>query len=423
MLSLIAIPAVVVAAVVAWFISQPIIAERFSRKGDQAIESGLYELADSYYQQADSTDHNDGRYKIAQARVARMQRQFGRAREILQQVRSFAARDSVKREALLLEIQEGNARQHHEQFGGLLNQYPDDVDSVWHAYVEGFENEEAIDLAYKLAESWIKERRDSPLAHLKYAQLAQDRTDLSTAQRHYQTALRLQPNQRDAWEGLTQVALLNYDYRDALQYSEQVLRFDPENVEAKLHRAQSLTILQRDDEAMSELEHVLRLQSENFSARFDLANLLIKHEQAAKAIAVMKPFESEFNNDVAINYMLALAHQQLGDDDAATLFLQKHLDGGEELNRLEMLIENTPEPQRDFSFCKSVGMSYLQVKWDAAFRWLDQAAAMQPVDAALQNALADFARKRGDKVLEAKYREQAELVRRMLNTERAGQVR
>ncbi|WP_161604777.1 tetratricopeptide repeat protein [Roseiconus nitratireducens] len=417
-----AVAAIVIAVgFVAWMGTHQILARYWAAKGAGAVAVRQLDRAEADFQKAVSYDPNLGAGKIGLARVARLRGQFNRAREILQQLASAGiASEGTNRELLLVQIHEGRARELYGNFSRLISQRPDDVDAVWQAFVDGFEFSGEAELARELASNWLKESPDSPLAHLSMAQLAMERDEFEPAERHFALAAQLQPQLITAWQGLMRVSTINYQHRDALLYSEQVLALDPQNIEAQVRKADCLLVLHRDQEAMREFEGALESHSNNFSVRYELASLLLKHDQADRALEVMKPLTAEFSDDVAINYLMAVAHQQLGNDEAAEPYLQKHLDGRQALNRLTEMKFRTEPGDRDFSFCKTVGLAYLRYQWDAAFPWLDQAVRINPMDPEVQQALGDFAHKRGDGELANRYHRQADLVRQMLRRGHAG---
>lgn len=406
---------VLLAASATWFSVQRFRARSWAAAAQQALSERNFQRADACYQKADSLDYNAGRYRVGRARVARLRGDLQRSREIMQTIpRIGDDAAGVSRELTLLEAQDGRAPQLLDQFDRLKTQRPDDADAVFQAYVEGFDVADQREMARQLAFQWLEENSANPFAHLKVADFAYDADDPDASRKHYESALRLQPHLTSAWQGLSRIHADNFEYAKALKCSERVLTLDANNVEAKMRRGSCLNRLHQIPEAIAELESLLEIAPQHFAARYALVQLLIQQDQPARSIELMEQFFPEFEQDVSINYLMANAHQQLGDHDDAARFLQKHLDAREAVKQLEVEAFVTPPEQQDFEFCKSIGLRYLTYSWDAAFEWLQRANMLKPVDPTIQQALGDFSRKRGDTELAQKYYRQADQLRQYL---------
>lgn len=403
---------IVILCIVGWLGLRYNISTRQNSQATDALASRRLDLADQLFQSAEAWNRNSVVTLVGRARVARLQLDRERARQLLQDARiQYPGDERVVREELLLKIQSGRARELHQQFDRLLMEQEDDTAAVWEAYMMGFEVANDQQAVEEIAKQWLAEQPDCAIASLKNAELAYFNDQLETAESLYAVALGYDPDILDAHLGAARVASLLEKNHAVLVHCRQALRLDPENIEARLRLAKCLLVLHRDDDAVIEFERLIKDDPENFSARFDLVSHCIKNERPQRAIDLLEPIIVEFRDDVAINYLMAIAYQQLGDSAKAEPFLQRHLDARTELDQLTELELKTKPSQQDFAFCKRLGLIYLKYEWDSADHWLNQALTMNPNDPEVLDAIGNLERKRGDQETAVRFHQRAELIR------------
>ncbi|PNY34491.1 hypothetical protein C2E31_23035 [Rhodopirellula baltica] len=402
---------VLLVIVCGWFSFRYAMASYWAGLADHAIATTNYEHAATYYARADSYSRRGGKYLIGQARAARLLLQFDRAITLLDKLPPGGPEmENALRERLLAQVQAGEAKRLFGQFDMLLNQRSEDADAVWFAFADGFDNGGDAKAARNITTQWLARSPDSAFAHLCRGQLAYRDGDWETATQSFASALKLNNELKEAWQGLSRLSLSEYEYRRALTFTERVLEIDKRDLEANLRKANCLAILGESDAAIEIYEQIVLRQPNNFAARSDLAQLLVNQQYSQRAIDALESFFPEFSEDMAINYLVAEAYSQLGQLQKADEHLGVHLEGRKVTDSLTVAILKTPPSERDAAFCKATGMQYLRYQWDAAYDWLDQAVMMNPSDPEIHQALADFARKRGDVDLAEKYSQQAAIL-------------
>jgi adenylate cyclase len=192
-----------------------------------------------------------------------------------------------------------------------------------------------------------------PLSLLGYLDVIEG-VDLDGGLQRMERARQLEPNNQRILTRLANTAIRRGRLHDALRYCHQALRSDPLSANVHAIYGNTLYFIGRLDEAEAMRRKVLALSPGWLSGHFNLARVLLARNDAAAALAELRQEQSDFWRLTG----LALVHHALGqaaESDAALRdLMQKDLGG---------------------AAYQLVQVHAYRGEVDAAFEWLDRAAA------------------------------------------------
>ncbi|SFU94832.1 tetratricopeptide repeat protein [Pseudoduganella namucuonensis] len=97
----------------------------------------------------------------------------------------------------------------------------------------------------------------------------------------YRKAIELNPDYAEAWSGYGTLMQRMGEYKEALERHEHALRLDPGSAPARLHRANALRALKRNDEAVAAYRDALACGADAASVAYQLAALGEREAPAA----------------------------------------------------------------------------------------------------------------------------------------------
>lgn len=381
-------------------------------QGLQALDDRNFPKAKARFEAAQQWHSLHGRCSLSLARIARLQADAPGARELIEQAYLEGADMALTaREKLLLRVQSAGASRFAKQQDRLLKSHPEDATAVWQAYAIGHMTAQNDVATKAFLQRWESAQPDSAIAKATLATFYFELGEWELAEEYYRSATELNPNLPQAWTGLGQTYDATDQKRESLRCYREATRLDHSNTVAHLRLGKLLLEIGKADESMEHFESVLEQQPRNFSARLEIASFDLEEQRPAKAIEGVMPIINEFPDDVALNYVLATGHSDLGNQSEAQVYLDRHLQARENLERLNLferkLTTGNPTPTE----CKELGLGYLKYQWELADWWLQQAFAMNPLDLSVAEALLDVATKSGDPIAIRRYSEAVVLLR------------
>ncbi len=127
----------------------------------------------------------------------------------------------------------------------------------------------------------------------------------------YKAALTISPDRADALSNLGAAYVRLGQYDDAVRQYEAALKSDPLSSAVRLNLALAYYKSARPNEAIPQLKRVLASDPEARNAYLVLADCYLQTGQDKELIALLKPREQMFGNDLSYAYLLgtALLHQ------------------------------------------------------------------------------------------------------------------
>ncbi|NND98072.1 MAG: tetratricopeptide repeat protein [Pirellulaceae bacterium] len=404
-----AIFAVAALAVVVYLNAKSTFSMRWLDRANVAIESRQLDLADQYLDNAHQWSNRSGKVSLLRARVARLKNDPANARRFLTKARDEGAdRQTLEHEETLIKAQTGRARILIDQIESLINQSGEGAPYVLEAFALGFASDRDYPAALDIVDRWLAVEPESAMAHYRKGTFLQQTSRNEEAKKSLARAVELNPQLTEAHFALARVAFALQDDALALKHYRVVVAANPDNFAARMAKANLLLAMRKYDEAIEEFNWILERDSDNFSAQFNLASHYARHGEPQKTIDLLADWNRKLPDDVALNYLLANAHQQLGDDQLSESFLQRHLEGRKALDRLDTLTGQANSNLTDFELRKHLGLGYLQYQWDSAQVWLTQANAMRPYDVDVLRGLATYWQINGNEEFAKRYLESAE---------------
>lgn len=167
--------------------------------------------------------------------------------------------------------------------------------------------DEAADLYTTSLNRQIVSRHDHMyIMHIELARIAGSKRDLITAKKHFDHALRLQPNALKIYTEAAHVLLENGESKQALNLIEKAIIQHPDNLELRYERAVILQQMGALSQALSDYEFILRLKPNWVGILSSYASALIQAKRLPEAMTASKAA-------LRINPHSAAAHAALGE--------------------------------------------------------------------------------------------------------------
>jgi tetratricopeptide (TPR) repeat protein len=123
----------------------------------------------------------------------------------------------------------------------------------------------------------------------------------------YKTALALAPDRADAMSNLGAAYVRMGQYDDAVREYEAALKVDPTNSTIRLNLGLAYYKSARPDQAIQQLKRVVASDPDAKNAYLVLADCYLQTGQDQEVIALLRPREQLFGNDLAFAYILGTA--------------------------------------------------------------------------------------------------------------------
>lgn len=153
--------------------------------------------------------------------------------------------------------------------------------------------------------------------------------DLLGAIDTYKAALTLSPDRADALSNLGAAFVRLGQFDDAIKHYEEALKHDGMNAGVRLNLALAFYKSARPQHAIPQLKRVLASDPEARNAYLILADCYLQTGQDDQVVALLKPREQMFANDLAYAYLLGTALLHAGDGDAGQKYVDRVFGAGE----------------------------------------------------------------------------------------------
>ena len=153
--------------------------------------------------------------------------------------------------------------------------------------------------------------------------------DLLGAIETYKSALAIVPDRADALSNLGAAYVRLGQYDDAIAQYEAALKADPVNNAIRLNLALAYYKSARPNQAIPQLKRVLASEPEAKNAYLVLADCYLQTGQDQDLVALLKPREQMFGNDLAYAYLLGTALLHVNDVVEGQKYVDRVFGAGE----------------------------------------------------------------------------------------------
>jgi tetratricopeptide (TPR) repeat protein len=173
-------------------------------------------------------------------------------------------------------------------------------------------------------ERLFREHPEWPELHVLLGQAKAKEGDFPGARETLRHALELRADVPEAWFTLGEIHLRQGELPQAIAAFEAELAHTPGALQARYQLAVALDLADRPEDALRELGVVLRQRPTFADGRYLLGKVLLGEGRAAEAKSHLLAAAGEAPGDPNIHYQLALAHQRLGETDAAEAEFERY---------------------------------------------------------------------------------------------------
>ncbi|MEM9825470.1 MAG: tetratricopeptide repeat protein [Planctomycetota bacterium] len=412
-----AVLCVVFASVGGWLYQSSLAAsslDQMIQQGDRALASRRLDVARRVYEKAYEFSDSGGIAALRMAQVSRVENDAQGTSDWLDRAQSEGADpEQIRLQKKLMEVQTGAAQRLLRRLDVYLDQAGDAAAQVYDAYAMGFAAKQNSVAAGRIIDQWLKADPDSALARLRRGQTLMQRGDVATAKETFAEAVKRDPNLLDAHLGLVQAAMADEEPQTALRHIRIASAALPENFRVRLMYADLLTQSRQFAAAASQLEWLRRQQPDHFAVTYSLARYYVDHGKPEKAIEVLGEMTERLPDDVALNYLLARAHEDAGNSEKSREYLDRHLAGRQQLDKLDLLRGRAESGGASPVEKRTLALGYLPLQWDASERWLQECLSLQPNDPELHEAMSRFWWLNGNEHLAKQFAENANRLKQM----------
>lgn len=153
--------------------------------------------------------------------------------------------------------------------------------------------------------------------------------DLLGAIDTYKAALAISPDRADALSNLGAAYVRLGQYDDGIKQYEAALKSDPASSTARLNLALAYYKSARPNDALPQLKRVLASEPEARNAYLVLADCYLQTGQDQEVVALLKPREQMFGDDLAYAYLLGTALLHTGDSVEGQKYVDRVFGAGE----------------------------------------------------------------------------------------------
>lgn len=145
----------------------------------------------------------------------------------------------------------------------------------------------------------------------------------------YKAALAIQPDRADALSNLGAAYVRLGQYEDAVRQYEAALKADPVNNAVRLNLALAYYKSARPNEAIPQLRRVIASDPAAKNAYLVLADCYLQTGQDNEVVALLKPREQLFGEDLAFAYILGTALLHVDDTEEGQKYVDRVFGAGE----------------------------------------------------------------------------------------------
>ena len=153
--------------------------------------------------------------------------------------------------------------------------------------------------------------------------------DLLGAIDTYKAALSISPDRADALSNLGAAFVRLGQFDDAIKHYEEALKHDGMNAGVRLNLALAFYKSARPQHAIPQLKRVLASDPDARNAYLILADCYLQTGQDEQVVALLKPREQMFANDLAYAYLLGTALLHAGDSEEGQKYVDRVFGAGE----------------------------------------------------------------------------------------------
>jgi tetratricopeptide (TPR) repeat protein len=392
----------------AWFITRQVQAWNHLDAARDALERGESRLARRYLGRCLRTWPSSGEVHFLAAQAARRCGDLEEAREHLDR----AAECGWVKEALDLEraLWRVQVRELPAVEGYLLRclelRHPDSVlivEILTPAYLQNYQ----LDSAQRCADLWVDLAPQNPAAWHARGVLAEGKQSRHVAMESFLEAVRLGPTRRDSRQALVRALVRANRPADARPHLEELLRQDPDDVDAKVTLAECHKGLGQTDEARRLLDQVLLRWPDHAHALHQRGKLELETGDAKQAAAYLRRAVAgaPFDKEVLYTWQRCLERPGVAPPEEAAEW-KKRLQAVEaDLRLLNELTSKIPKEPGNAELRRSAGEVLLRNGQEAeGLRWLRSALAVQPDHAATHQTLAGYYEAKGNVGLAMEHR-------------------
>jgi tetratricopeptide (TPR) repeat protein len=321
-----------------------------------------------------------GETSLLKARAQRHLRNFERSDLLIRFARQLGGNPpEVDREAMLLSAQMGDLSEVSKEFPRLIQEAGSDLGEVLHAFSIGSLIRMQFRDALGMVGIWTKELPQDGMPYVVLGMLAQYRQQWTQASDAFAEALKRQPYLAAAQFGMAETKRHLNQWEEAVTYYRQYLQQQPASIEARKGMAESLLGTQKPQEAISLLEALVAEGKRDFEAQLLLGRSLLDEGRAKEAIERMAPLRELWPDDVDMNYALARAYAQDGQDSMAEPLFAKTEEGNKFLKDIDLRLMDAERQPNNAQLLYQVGHDLLHYSSrDEGRVWLQAALQANP---------------------------------------------
>ena len=218
-------------------------------------------------------------------------------------------------------------REANERVDGILKEQPNDARAreIKAVLLVVFGEREGIDKAVSEFKSLIQASPENPYLRYQLARAYQARREIGPAQKELREALRRRADFVPARIALAELAMDTFQYKEAFQEANEILKITPENPHARLLRAAAQVGLGEFSQALRELSRLIQETPQAGGAHLQLAMLEIADKRFAEGESILRRIYQPGRSDPQVVRALADVYSAQGLYDQALRVLEEEL--------------------------------------------------------------------------------------------------
>lgn len=243
-------------------------------------------------------------------------------------------------DALLMQGKRGDAA---GIVDSILKDHPDDVDATRVRAVLRMETGKPEDVDAAIADfaTLMKAAPDDAALHFNYGRAWLYKRDPSRAQTEFRQVVRAQPGHVPALTALAEIALAEHKPSDSLRYVQQILAYQPNNLNAKQLGVDSLMELGKLGEAQTEVALLQKEYPNNRDLQLRAGVLDLAQRKYKEAEAIFQSLNQSGQTDSRPVAALAKTYADQQQFDTAIQFLNAELKKTPNSIAIEKLLAST----------------------------------------------------------------------------------
>jgi predicted Zn-dependent protease len=341
----------------------------------------------------------DPKVFLASARVARRSGHFDAARDYLNRCRQLRGdTDAIMLESALLGAQTGHVSEWSDYLVDRLSRDPDHASLIYEALTDGLIQSFHFNEAYAFVEDWLK-KVDDPQARYCRAHLRLMLNQKESALEDLDRCLEMDPHHVPAHLAHAAVILEMSKTEEAIAEYKQLLAEDSKNKAAKLGLANAQRVGHQLKDALALVEEVIKADPNDIEAQSLKGQILFEQENYADAAEVLKEAHerSERGFDLPTVHMLAQCFEKLGQKEEVEKYQKQEEVMKREQQRFLQLHADIEEARFDPSPRFDMGALLLQAGNNSqALDCLKSVLVLDPYHKPTHELLAKYYRSQGD---------------------------